>query len=193
VAAASASPEPDSDESPDAGDTTPASAPTPGPRIAALTPPPGPSAESAPAASAPTWQGAVTDELGASQNDPAARLYRSGLADMQAGKFKSALAKFQDLQRRFPKSSLSEPAEYFSGNAFFELGQHEKSILQFNDLTMRYPEGRFASASLLREAEAFVKINDQIDARLTLQKLLNDHPSAPEAPTAKAMIASLSS
>lgn len=161
-----------------------ASVPSP---VAAATPNP------VQAAPPPTWQAAATQELGSAQNDPGAKLYRTGLAEMKAGKYQSALAKFQELQRRYPKSTLSEPAEYFSANALYELGQYEKSILQFNDVTMRFPEGRYASASLLREAQAFMKINDQIDARLTLQKLLNDHPSAAEAPMAKAMMDSLSS
>jgi TolA-binding protein len=173
----------------DTGLNAPGATPTPGNDVAALPPPPPPE----PAATPPAWPSEVNRELASSQRDPASKLYRSGLVDMKADQFKSALVKFQDLQRRYPKSSLSEPAEYFSANALYEMGQDEKSILQFNDLTMRYPDGRFASAALLREAQAFMKINDPIDARLTLQKLLNDHPSAPEAPTAKSMMASLAS
>lgn len=142
---------------------------------------------------APTWQAAAARELASSQKDTGAKLYRAGLTDLRASRYQEGLAKLQDLQRRYPKSGLSEAAEYFSGNALFELGQFEKAILQFNDLTMRFPEGRFASAALLREAQAFNKINDPIDARLTLQKLLTDHPSAPEAPLAKSMMDSLSS
>jgi tol-pal system protein YbgF len=162
-----------------------ASAPSP---AAAFTP--APAQQAAPP---PTWQAAASQELRSAQNDPGAKLYRTGLTEMRAGKYQPALAKFQDLQRRYPKSTLSEPAEYFSANALYELGQYEKSILQFNDVTMRFPEGRYASAALLREAQAFMKINDQIDARLTLQKLLNDHPSAAEAPMARSMMDSLSS
>jgi tol-pal system protein YbgF len=182
---------------PDAGSATPGESPegtpTPGSETAAVPPPAPPAPPSGSAAPAPTWQQAVDQELANTPKDPAAKLYRSGLLDLKADRYQPALAKFQDLQRRYPKSSLSESAEYFSGTALAEMGEDEKAILQFNDLTMRYPEGRFASAALLREAQAFVKINDQIDARLTLQKLLNDHPSAPEAPTAQSMIASLSS
>jgi tol-pal system protein YbgF len=195
-----ATPGAEADTSPEAGseeirdvNATPAAVPTAGRELAAVPPPRAHGSASAPVAPAPTWQAAANSELAANQNDPAAKLYRTGLAAMKAGKFKAALAKFQDLQHRYPKSSLSEPAEYFSGNALYEMGQHEKSILQFNDLTMRFPEGRFASAALLREAQAFVQINDQIDARLTLQKLLNDHPNAPEASMAKSMMDSLSS
>ena len=110
---------------------------------------------------------------------------------MKAGKYPNAVGVFQGLQRKYPKSSLSEPAEYFSANALYELGKYDQSILQFNDLVMRFPRGRFASASLLSEAQAFMKMNDRIDARLTLQKLLGEHPSAAEAPTARAMMNSL--
>jgi tol-pal system protein YbgF len=102
--------------------------------------------------------------------------------------YPQALGKFQDLQRRYPKSPLSEPAEYFSANALFEMGKYEQAILQFNDVTMRFPNGKFASAAMLREAQAFQKINDPIDARLTLQKLVNDHPDSPEATEAKSMM-----
>jgi tol-pal system protein YbgF len=197
----------------ESGGATPAAAPSPGTEPGAEAPggeaSPGenpaeegnaaPSPAAAPTAStgqtgsAPTWQAAAAAELAGTQTDAGAKLYRAGLGDMQAGKYQSALGKFQDLQRRYPKSPLSEPAEYFSGNALYELGQHEKSILQFNDLTMRFPEGRYASAALLREAQAFIKISDQIDARLTLNKLLNDHPDAPEAVTARSLMQSLSS
>jgi tol-pal system protein YbgF len=145
-----------------------------------------------PAGKAPTWQEAANQELASAQNDPGAKLYRTGLTDMKAGKYQSSLTKFQEMQRKYPKSSLSGPAEFFSGNALFELGQYEKSILQFNDLVSRFPDGKYTTAALLREAQAFMKINDQIDARLTLQKLINDHPNAPEAPEAKSLM-SLSS
>jgi tol-pal system protein YbgF len=183
-----------SQPSPSPGEGAAGASSSPGPDLAsASTPGAMPTPAPVRAAPPPTWQAAATQELGSTQNDPGAKLYRTGLAEMKAGKYQSALVKFQELQRRYPKSSRSEPAEYFSANALYELGQYEKSILQFNDVTMRFPEGRYASASLLREAQAFMKINDQIDARLTLQKLLNDHPSAAEAPMAKSMMDSLSS
>jgi tol-pal system protein YbgF len=141
----------------------------------------------------PSWRGVLDQEIAAAQSssDPAAKAYRAGLINMKAGKYSNAIGVFQGLQRRYPKSPLSEPAEYFSANALFELGKYDESILQFNDLVMRFPRGRFASASLLSEAQAFMKMNDRIDARLTLQKLISDHPDAPEAATAQAMMNSL--
>jgi TolA-binding protein len=181
----------------------------------ASTTPPAPAAAAAPAAPPPavsaaqSWQALLDQEIAAAQTsgDPAARSYRQGLAAMKAGRYPLALGKFQDLQRRYPKSALSEPAEYFSANALYELGDSDnrsgnhdratenfnKAILQFNDLVMRFPSGRFASPSLLREAQAFINIEDRIDARQTLQKLLNDHGNSAEAPTARSMMQSLAS
>ncbi|HZP45099.1 MAG TPA: outer membrane protein assembly factor BamD [Candidatus Binataceae bacterium] len=166
----------------------------PSSEMAAATPPTPAAPETAPQpAPLPPWQDEAKQQLDATPNAPGAKLYRAGLADLTAGRYAQGLAKLQDLQRRYPKSDLSEPAEYFSGNALYELGQSEKAILQFNDLTMRFPEGKYTSSALLREAQAFTKINDPIDARLTLQKLLTDHPNSPEAPAAKSMMASLTS
>ena len=157
-------------------------------------PPPPPAAPAPPlVAGSPSWRAMVNAELASAQssNDPAAKAYRAGLIAMKAGKYPNAVGVFQGLQRKYPKSPLSEPAEYFSANALYELGKYDQSILQFNDLVMRFPRGRFASASLLSEAQAFMKMGDRIDARLTLQKLLSDHPDAPEATSAHAMMDSL--
>jgi len=150
---------------------------------------------SAPAAvsNAPSWQAMMDHELTTSHDDPGEKLYHGGLVQLKANEYPQALGQLQTLQHRYPKSSLSEPAEFFAANALYEMGNYDKAILQFNDQTMRFPKGHYASAALLREAQAFVKINDRIDARLTLQKLLNDLPDSPEAPTAKSMMQTLTS
>jgi TolA-binding protein len=160
---------------------------------ATTVPPDSGSAASAATASAPSWRAMMDQELTAAHDDPGEKLYRSGLVQLKANNYSPALNQFQTLQRRYPKSSLSEPAEFFAANALYEMGKYDQAILQFNDQTMRFPKGHFASAALLREAQAFMKINDRIDARLTLQKLLNDLPDSPEAPMAKSMMQTLAS
>ncbi len=110
---------------------------------------------------------------------------------MKAAKYPLAVTKFTKLQHAFPKSPLSEPAEYFAANALFETGSYDQAILQFNDMVMRFPKGKYAAAALLREAQAFVKLNDRIDARLTLQKLVADHAGTPQASAADTMMKDL--
>jgi len=173
----------------------------PGESVAPMPPVPPPSAETppsdAPAPAAPEevsrWRADVDQELDASNSSsaPGVKIYRQGLEMMKAGTYQGAIDKFAFLQKKYPKSPLAEPSEYFSANAYYELGKYDQSILQFNDLVMRYPKGRFASAALLREAQAFVQLKDRIDARLTLQKLIADHSDAPEASAANAMMRDL--
>ncbi len=156
---------------------------------------PGPTAPAMPAETPPSWPGELDQEIAdaGSSSEPGIKIYRQGLDAMKAGKYPLAVANFTRLQHSYPKSALSEPAEYFAANALYETGEFDKAILQFNDLVMRFPKGKYASAALLREAQAFLKLNDRIDARLTLQKLVADHGGTPEATAANGMMKDLAS
>ena len=174
----------------------PADSVGPGTGVASTEPPAGgPAPPATPAEIAPTWPTELDQEIAAaaSSNEPGIKIYREGLDAMKAGKYPLAVTRFTKLQHAYPKSPLSEPAEYFAANALFETGGYDQAILQFNDLVMRFPKGKYASAALLREAQAFVKLNDRIDARLTLQKLVADHAGTPEAASADTMMKDLAS
>jgi len=148
----------------------------------------------APAEPPPTWPQELDQEIAnaESSRDPGVKIYRTGLRAMKDAKYPLAVASFTRLQHQYPKSPLVEPADYFAANALYETGKYDQAILQFNDLVMRYPRGRFAAQALLRQAEAFLRLNnDRVDARLTLQKLISDHDGTPQAAAAKTMLQSL--
>jgi TolA-binding protein len=163
-----------------------------------------PPASSAPAPSAgepgaaepaPTWPQDLDKEIAATQSskEPGVKIYRKALDAMKAGNYPTAIVEFAKVQHSFPKSPLSEPAQYFTANAFYETGKNEQAILQFNDLTMRFPNSRFLCESLLREGQSFVRLNDRIDARLTLQKLAGNGNCSTEAVAANNMLKNLGS
>jgi len=143
----------------------------------------------------PTWPQDLDKEIAASQSskDPGIKVYRKGLDAMKTGNYPSAIVQFAKVQHGFPKSPLSEPAQYFTANAFYENNKYEQAILQFNDLTMRFPNSRFLCESLLREGQSFVRLNDRIDARLTLQKLAGNGNCSTEAVAANSMLKNLGS
>jgi tol-pal system protein YbgF len=177
----------------------PESAPPGGGEAVASVPPPAP--ENAPAEEVgagsppPRWPHDLQHELSAAAGDKggAGKLYRSGLDAMQNRNYSAAVERFGTVQKKYPRSDLAEPAEYFSASALSEMGKYDQAILQYNDLVMRYPKGKYAGESLLREAQSFVQINDKIDARLTLQKLLSEHSGTPQAAAANAMMKNLES
>jgi TolA-binding protein len=160
------------------------------------TPPVGaPPAPAVPADIPPTWPNELDQEINdaRSSSEPGVKIYREGLDAMKASKYPLAVTKFTKLQHSYPKSQLSEPAEYFEANALFENGAYDQAILQFNDMVMRFPKGKYACAALLREAQAFVKLNDRIDARLTLQKVKGDCGGTPQSIAADMMMKDLAS
>ena len=174
----------------------PADSVGPGTGVASTEPPAGgPAPPATPAEIAPTWPAELDQEISdaATSNEAGIKIYREGLDAMKDAKYPLAVARFTKLQHAYPKSPLSEPAEYFAANALFETGGYDQAILQYNDLVMRFPKGKYASAALLREAQAFVKLNDRIDARLTLQKLQADHAGTPQASSADTMMKDLAS
>ncbi len=177
--------------------------PPPGPGVAAITATgtagtarsgtaPGATTSAEPA---PTWPQDLDKEIAdtANSKDPGAKIYRKGLDAMKAGNYPTAIINFAKVQHSYPKSPLSEPAQYFTANAFFESNKYEQAILQFNDLTMRFPNSRFLCESLLREGESFVKLQDRIDARLTLQKLAGNSTCSTESVAANNMLKDLGS
>ena len=144
---------------------------------------------------APSWPQDVDKELAATQSskDPGAKIYRKGLDAMKAGNYPVAIIQFAKIQHSYPKSPLSEPSQYFIANSFYENGKYEQAVLQFNDLAMRFPNSRFLCESLLREGQSFVRLNDRIDARLTLQKLSSNNNCSDEAVAANNMLKNLGS
>ncbi len=159
---------------------------------------PPPTAGEAPAAGggtepAPTWPQDLDKEIAAAADsrDPGAKIYRKGLDAMKTGNYSAAIVEFAKIEHSYAKSPLSEPAQYFTANSFYESEKYEQSILQFNDLVMRFPNGRYTCQSLLREGQAFVRLNDKIDARLTLQKLTGDGSCTTESVVANNMLKSL--
>lgn len=168
-----------------------------GPEVSAP-PPAGVTAPpTAPTEIAPTWPAELDQEIAAAatSNEPGIKIYREGLDAMKAGKYPLAVTRFTKLQHAYPKSPLSEPAEYFAGNALAETGAYDQAALQFNDLVGRARGGKYAGPALLRQAQVFLKMSppDRIDARLTLEKLIADHPGTPEAASADTMMKDLAS
>lgn len=175
-------------ETPPAGvPGAPASAPPPG------APPATAAAPAAPVEPSPTWPQELDQELAATQSsrEPGAKLYREGLNAMKSGHYPAAIEKLARVQRNYPKSPLSEPAEYFAANGLYESGKFDQSIIQFNDVVMRFPRGKYTCQSLLREGQAFTKLNDKIDARLTLQKLSSSDQCTSQQQVANNLLKSL--
>ena len=80
---------------------------------------------------------------------------------------------------------------YWIGEAYFRKGQYHRAIIELNQVAISYGSMNRAPAALLRQADAFRIVGDRVDARLSLQKVINRYPDTPEAQRASRMLVEL--
>ena len=117
-------------------------------------------------------------------------LYRGAVRFFQDQKYNPAIQEFRTFQRRCPESQMADDAQYWIGESHYVQNDYNRAILEFNDV-LSYRRGDRVAAALLRQAQAFLAIGDKTDARLILQKLVNDHPSATQTVEAQTMLQTL--
>lgn len=116
--------------------------------------------------------------------------YKLGLRAFQEQQFDGAIQQFRSFQRKYASSEMADDAQYWIGESYFNQKDYNRAILEFNDV-LKYRKGDRVPAALLRQAQAFLEIGDKTDARLILQKLLNDHPNSEQAHEAKERLQAL--
>lgn len=139
----------------------------------------------APVPGGPPGTGVVREDPGLSREPLEVQdEYKLGLRALQDQQYDKAIQQFRSFQRKYPSSEMADDAQYWIGESYFNQKDYNRAILEFNDV-LKYRRGDKVPAALLRQAQAFIEIGDKTDARLILQKLLNDHPNSEQARDAK--------
>jgi tol-pal system protein YbgF len=116
--------------------------------------------------------------------------YKLALQALRGQQYDQAVQQFRLFQRKYPTSAMADDAQYWIGESYFTQKDYNRAILEFNDV-LRYRRGNRVPAALLRQAQAFLEIGDRTDARLILQKVINDHPNSEQAREAKELLPTL--
>ena len=87
--------------------------------------------------------------------------------------------------RDYPNSKLTPNALYWKGESLYSRRLYPEAIFVFKDVTARYPKHQKASDALLKAGMAYGRMNDEDNARLHYQVLVEDYPSSPAARRAK--------
>lgn len=111
--------------------------------------------------------------------------YQQGLQSFSRGDYQRSVQSLRNYVSRNPRDPLVPVAQYWIGEAYFSQGKYNESILAFNEILVSWPDSDRKPSALLKQADAFARTGDKIDARMILQKLIEDHPGSPEAAKAK--------
>jgi tol-pal system protein YbgF len=107
--------------------------------------------------------------------------YDRGVQAFNEGNYDDAVQQFRDYIHDEPQSPYADDAQFWIGESSLRKGQYSNAIKEFNQVVLRYASGDRSAASLLKLADVFSRIGDQVDARLSLQKLVNRYPGSAEA------------
>jgi tol-pal system protein YbgF len=102
--------------------------------------------------------------------------------------YEDSIQYFRNFIHADATSSYADDAQYWIGESYLRKGMYSNAIKEFNQVVLRYGSGDRAAPALLKLAQVFSKIGDQVDARLSLQKLVNRYPGTPEATQAYSML-----
>ncbi|HIF62627.1 MAG TPA: tetratricopeptide repeat protein [Deltaproteobacteria bacterium] len=107
--------------------------------------------------------------------------YGKGVELFEAGDNDGAIQAFRNFIHDHSDSSYRDDAQFMIGEACLRQGQYSRAILEYNRVVVSYRSGDRTAAALLRLADAFAAIGDEIDAKLSLQKVVNGYPGSGEA------------
>lgn len=128
---------------------------------------------------------AVPDGLAAQE------LYNKGYGYLTAADYPKAKAWMQALIAKHPKDNLSDNAHYWLGEIALVQGDAAAAAVAFKDGLTAFPKGQKAPANLLKLGVALEKLGKNDLAKGMWDKLLKDHPKAPESIKAKEYLAKL--
>ncbi len=112
-------------------------------------------------------------------------IYKLAKQALVQNDFETAREGFEQLLKRYPKSSQADNAQFWMGETYYLEKWYEKAILEYQKVIEKYPKGNKVPASLLKQGLAFASLGDKANMRLILAELVKKYPKSNEAKIAK--------
>jgi len=117
-----------------------------------------------------------------------ALLLKEGLERLAKNSFAPSRESFTALLKKYPASALADQAQFYLAGSFFSEKWYEKAILEYQVVIAKYTKSSKRPAALFKQAIAFEKIGDEVNAKARFKTLVNVYPKAPEAALARKKI-----
>ena len=106
-------------------------------------------------------------------------------------KFKESREGFEAFIREYPKTDLTDNAQFWIAESYYHEKDFESAILSYETLLKKYPDSDKAGSGLLKQGSAFTEIGDAKTGKIIFNKLMEKYPNSKEAEAAKKKIAEL--
>jgi tol-pal system protein YbgF len=112
-------------------------------------------------------------------------LYKNAMQTYERKEFAAAREQFKAFLTVYPKSDLSDNAQFWIGECFYSEKDYEKAIIAYDDVIRKYPKGTKVPAALLKQALCWLELGDKTFTRSLLTKIIKDYPASEQAKIAK--------
>lgn len=117
--------------------------------------------------------------------------YKNGLQQLRSGDFSAAQLTFSNFADVNPNTTFTDNALFWVGISLEKMGQYDRAVNAYSQVFQKYPAEDKVPYSLFRLGEVFAKMGLIEEAKLSLSKLINDHPKHKLAKFAQAKIKEL--
>ena len=115
-------------------------------------------------------------------------LYEQTLKKYHEEKYEKAIIGFKGFLKEYPKSDLTDNAQFWIGECYMAMKQYEQAVLAYQEVIKKYPKGNKVPNAMLRQALAFYEIKDKISSKLLLKNIIKKYPNSSEAKIAEAKL-----
>jgi tol-pal system protein YbgF len=121
----------------------------------------------------------------ASSREAMEALYNSAKQTYEKKQFAAAREQFKAFLTVYPKSELSDNAQFWIGECYYSEKDYEKAIIAYDDVIKKFPKGAKVPAALLKQAFCWLALGDKTFAKSLLKQVIRDHPRSEQAKIAK--------
>lgn len=119
------------------------------------------------------------------------RRYETAYRELRNGNYQLALINFREFIDRYPRTSLSDNAQYWIGEAYYAQAQYAVAIDEFRKVIDEHPGEDKEPAAYYKIALSFKSLRDPTTARRYFEFLIERFPQTEEAKLAREQLAEL--
>ncbi|MBF0158493.1 MAG: tol-pal system protein YbgF [Magnetococcales bacterium] len=108
----------------------------------------------------------------------ASEAYQSALAAIQAGHYPQAIEGLNVVLKQFPTDPLAPNAQYWIGESHYKQRAFAEALVAYNQVLIRWPASDKVAPSLLKIGFSFFELGDLVNAKASLDRLVNEFPDA---------------
>ena len=106
------------------------------------------------------------------------RLYDNAWADYSTGQWSLAIAGFDTYIKTFPRSDLTDDAQFYIGETHYNDGRFADAVLAYDEVIVNYSEGDTVPEAQYKKGLALDRLGDTDQARETFQTVLDSFPDS---------------